>query len=72
MIELNPEAALYESRMRIARANARASLLASLGVAEPATPPAPMRRRDYRPLLDTVELKQAPAQSAFFESPRAA
>jgi hypothetical protein len=71
MIELNPEAALYESRMRIARANSRASLLASLGALDLVAPPAPLSSPVNRPLRGTVELRQ-PVAPAAFDTPRAA
>jgi hypothetical protein len=58
MIENAFETALYESRARIAAAARRASLLGSLGLIPPAFVPAPLRRRDYRPLLDVVEVRR--------------
>jgi hypothetical protein len=58
MIENAFEAALYESRARIATAANRASLLGSLGLIPPASVPAPLRRRDYRPLHEVIEIRR--------------
>ncbi len=64
VIEHNHAAALYESQARIALAASRASLLASLGAIDTAAPPAPLARREYRRLLETVELRRDSRQAA--------
>jgi len=57
MFALNP-ALLIESQLRVERALQRASLRAALGPVAAAPPPDPFRRRERRPLMETVEVRR--------------